>query len=667
MKIKSASVKNFKTFSPEGIFFLFNSLTALIGENSVGKSNVLEALDLFFNFSKTKVSINSFHHDNYFKPIIIEITFHDLNEEELRVFKSHLNENGTLTITQYIECISTEEEKSLEVAEVDEIDFVESKHGTKLQPTTEYDWTIIQDDKLPTKGNVKAWWKKELKVGDFDFKSLFNSTDEPSQETYAEKLRLLWKDYSDEIPQERITGDEKMLGWKSKLKANLPKYFYIPAIKNVSEDLKNTKTSALGELINWLSNSVSNEVKNEFRIKSEELVSEILEKIDIDDNGNSKIATINKALNDNIGFDIGCSLELKFASPEIEDIVFPEPKVYAYDGYYSEITEKGHGVQRLALFSLLRTYNGFDFGRNSVERNMIIGIEEPEIYLHPALKRSTYSLLREISKEYDQVIYCTHDSLFLSVEYFEEIRLFRKSEGQKPDTKVYGFSVSKLIDFYRKQYGLTVDEKSVRHRFSHIIDESKNEGFFAKKIVLIEGDTEKYALPNYFSAKGFNLDTNSIAIISAGSVDNIKYLLLIFNEFRLPCYVIFDGDKPNSDPSTFTGAKRDDLINKSKRNKELFTLLNNQIEDDTFFFPATSIYYNFAVWERNFEEEFHKTLDNYDQLKGDAKRLYGNDSKPLTARYISEKISSDPEKIDKKIDSLITRLKELKWSKSIIE
>ena len=60
------------------------------------------------------------------------------------------------------------------------------------------------------------------------------------------------------------TGDEKMLGWKSKLKANLPKYFYIPAIKNVADDLKNTKSSALGELIGWLSNSVSKEIKEEF-------------------------------------------------------------------------------------------------------------------------------------------------------------------------------------------------------------------------------------------------------------------------------------------------------------------------------------------------------------------------------------------------------------------
>ena len=528
MKIKSIGIQNFKTFSHDTVTFSFSNLTALIGENSVGKSNILEALDLFFNFTKAKISTKSFHHDNYLKPIIIELTFHDLNATELKTFKSHLDEIGNLTITQHIEAITTEEEKLLEEASIEEIDFIESKHGTKLQPIADYDWTILQEGKVPTKTNLKAWWKKDLKVGDFDFKSLFEAPAEPTQEVYVEKLKELWKLHFDKIPQERVTGDEKVLGWKSILKANLPKYFYIPAIKNVADDLKNTKTSALGELINWLSNSVSKEIKEEFKVKSGELVEELLKKIDNDGAGNSKIGAINKALNENIGFDIGCSLELKFGSPEIEDIVFPQPKVFANDGYNSELTEKGHGVQRLALFSLLRTYNTFDFGKSSNERNMIIGIEEPEIYLHPPLKRSTYSLLKKLSSGKDQVVYCTHDSLFLSVENFDEIRLFRKSDDKNPITKVFELSIAQVIEYYKKIYKITIDEKSIRHRFYHIIDESKNEGFFARKIVLIEGETEKYALPNYFKAMGFDLDANRIALISAGSVDNIAYLLLIF-------------------------------------------------------------------------------------------------------------------------------------------
>lgn len=667
MKIKSIRIQNFKTFSQDPITFTFNNLTALIGENSVGKSNVLEALDLFFNFTKSKISIKSFHHDNYLIPIIIELTFHSLNDTELKTFKSHLDDNSNLTITQHIEAISNEDDKTLKEVSPNEIDFIESKHGTKLQPTSDFDWTVIQDDKLPTKGNIRIWWKKDLKVKEFDFKSLFDNQAEPTQEIYVEKLHELWKIHSDNIQQERVTGDERVLGWKSKLKANLPKYFYIPAIKNVADDLRNTKTSPLGELINWLSNSVSKEIKEDFKVKSSVLVEELLKKIDDDGTGNSKIGTINKALNENIGFDIGCSLELRFGTPEIEDIVFPQPKVFANDGYNSELTDKGHGVQRLALFSLLRTYNTFDFGKSVNERNMIIGIEEPEIYLHPPLKRSTFNLLKKISQGNDQVVYCTHDSLFLSVENFDEIRLFRKSNEASPITKVYELTVLKIIQFYEKLYNKTIDEKSIRHRFHHIIDESKNEGFFAKKIVLIEGETEKYALPNYFKSKGFDLDAHRIALISAGSVDNITYLLLIFNEFRIPCYVIFDGDKPNADIEILEGSYKDDAISKSKRNKELFKFLNKESSEELFFFPPTSVDNNCTVWEKNFEEEFHMPLDNYNILKSEAKKLYGNDSKPLTARYISEKVTIEPDLIDGKIDSIISKLKILEWTKAITD
>lgn len=665
MKIKSIRIQNFKTFGNESISFSFSNLTALIGENSVGKSNILEALDLFFNFSKSKISFKSFHHNNFQSPIIIELCFHELNEAESKIFKSHLDEYKNLTITQHIEA-NTNNDKDLKEAEVDEVDFIESKHGTKLQPISGYEWAVWREDTTHTKKNISAWWKKSLQIEGIDFKAQFkDSSSEPSPETYNEELKKFYEQFSDKIPQERVTGDEKVLGWKNKLKANLPKYFYIPAIKNVAEDLKATKNSALGELINWLSASVSNDIKEEFRNQSATLVETLFNKIDLDSDGKSRLGLINKTLNDNIGFDIGCSLEIKFGKPEIQDIVFPQPMVYANDGYNSELTNKGNGIQRLALFSLLRTYNTFDFGKKSTERNIIIGIEEPEIYLHPPLKRATYNLLRSISSDKDQVIYTTHDSLFISVEYFDEIRLFRKSEDKAPVTKVYELPITQIIDYYNREFKKEVSEKSIRDRFYHIIDETKNEGFFAKKIVLIEGDTEKYALPIYFKGLDFDIDSNRIALISAGSVDLISYLLLIFNEFSIPCYVIFDADKPREEIDSLVGDKKENAKNKSKRNKEIIKLLGLTPPNDLFYFPSSAIDKNYAVWEYDFEEEFHKTITNYEVLKSKAKSMYGNDSKPLTARFIAEQIMESKKDIDPKIREMIECIKKFKWNQFI--
>ncbi len=668
MKISKIKIKNFKTFDNEGIELSMNSLTAMIGENNVGKSNILEALDLFFNFSKSKVSIKSFHHNDYFRKIEIELTFIELSDLEKKIFKTHLNDSQNLIITQYINAISKEEDTELEKAFEEEIDFEEAKHGTKIQATSDYEWASL-NEKLPSKKNVKTWWQQELKLGEFDFKSYFESENVPTQEEYQENLEKLWEEHPELIPTESITGDEKVLGWKSKLKANLPKYFYIPAIKNLADDLKVTSTSPLGEMIKWLSTNVSREIKEEFNYKSAILVDELLLKIDKDNYGQSKIKSLNTALNKNIGIDIGCELELRFGTPEIQDIIFPEPKIFANDGYDSELTQKGHGIQRLAIFSLLRTYNTFQFNKDKPIKNIIIGIEEPEIYLHPPVKRATYRLLREISTAQDQVIYTTHDNFFVSVEYFYEIKLFRKEGKENPKASVYEFSMNQLQDYYKKQYVLEIDTTSLKHRFYHILDETKNEGFFAKKIILIEGETEKYALPNYFFAKGFDLDKNRISLINAGSVDSLSYLYVIFNEFHIPCYIIFDGDKPKDiELDALVGDKKNEAKNKSRRNKELYDLLGKERPEGTYFFPDTIIDEKHAVWMYNFESEFHQTLDNYIDLKSEAKKLYASDSKPLTARYISEKITKKyPEKVNEKIQQLIDKIDKLDWKKSITD
>mgnify|MGYP000065394173 CR=1 FL=1 len=48
MKIKSVKIKNFRGYRDE-MRVDFDDLTVLIGKNDIGKSTILEALDIFFN------------------------------------------------------------------------------------------------------------------------------------------------------------------------------------------------------------------------------------------------------------------------------------------------------------------------------------------------------------------------------------------------------------------------------------------------------------------------------------------------------------------------------------------------------------------------------------------------------------------------------------------
>ena len=61
MKIVSLTLENFRSYRAP-VTITFNDLTVLIGKNDMGKSSVLEALDIFFDnrsFDKNDVNIDA--------------------------------------------------------------------------------------------------------------------------------------------------------------------------------------------------------------------------------------------------------------------------------------------------------------------------------------------------------------------------------------------------------------------------------------------------------------------------------------------------------------------------------------------------------------------------------------------------------------------------------
>lgn len=84
MKIKSLKLKNFRSYKDE-IEVKFDDLTVFVGKNDIGKSTVLEALDIFFNDGKgvvkfDKTDINREALEAGEKEAIISVTFSDLPE-----------------------------------------------------------------------------------------------------------------------------------------------------------------------------------------------------------------------------------------------------------------------------------------------------------------------------------------------------------------------------------------------------------------------------------------------------------------------------------------------------------------------------------------------------------------------------------------------------------
>lgn len=112
MKIDTLKIKNFRGYYGE-FSINFDNFTALVGKNDVGKSTIMEALDIFFNDGKGIVKldredVNVNARNNQDNEISITICFSALPDKividatnETTLLNEHLlNENGLLEITK---------------------------------------------------------------------------------------------------------------------------------------------------------------------------------------------------------------------------------------------------------------------------------------------------------------------------------------------------------------------------------------------------------------------------------------------------------------------------------------------------------------------------------------------------------------------------------------
>lgn len=187
-------------------------------------------------------------------------------------------------------------------------------------------------------------------------------------------------------------------------------------------------------------------------------------------------------------------------------------------GFSISAKEMGEGVQNAIVLAILQAFE------ETQRKGAILLIEEPEMFLHPQMQRSLYKALRRIG-ETNQVIYTTHSPHFVSVPEYRDVMLVRKdAEG----TKVTRSALP--IDTRRR-------EKLVKE-----LDPERGELFFARRLLLVEGDTEKLALPVYADKLGIELDREGATIVEVGGKRNLREFAEIAISFDIPTGIVYDRD-----------------------------------------------------------------------------------------------------------------------------
>lgn len=510
VKINHLSIRKFRSIKE--LCLDFNDLTILIGPNNAGKSNIMLALSTFFASSIRGLTETDFYQKNGKDPIEIEVKFDDLSDEEKITFRSHLV-GDTLTVKK---TISINEEGTL----------TSKLHGLHLTPLD----SLLNVDSFEAN---KSELTRKIRSGSMP-RYFLTERETLTKKSFQNALDRYIEENRETLEFGEPEWSEGFLGWKNVAQGKLTEVVFVPAIKEATDETKSSG-AYMGKIVERL---LSNLSSNENYKKAMLAYEQTKKGFTGGDESETRFREMQE-LEDKIGKTIselipGVRAKLGVNFPNFVDVVSRSLNLTLDDGIETDVEFKGHGLQRSVIFALLRLYGEIlaeaPQSGSHTANSLIIAIEEPELYLHPHHQRRFYDVLKQIS-EINQVVFCTHSSYFVDLTRYEGIRLISKESVDS------GTTLRKSgVNLFKK-----MDSKTMFRAIS-TFDPGKSELFFAQKVILVEGASEKVAIGQITAKKGVNLDSLGISVVECEGKPGIPLFMEILNAFNIPYVVFHDTD-----------------------------------------------------------------------------------------------------------------------------
>lgn len=485
MKLSKIKLCGYRCFGEEEQVILFNDLTALIGNNSSGKTAALSALCKIFsdNSGDRTIQRSDFYIEKNIKP-------EELDETCL-----------------YIETIFT----------FDELIDADGENKYAIPPFFE-SLVVDEPDGTPyLRIRLEASWEKSNNVeGSIESKIYYITC--PESENISD---------ADRKPTSRHDLDRIRM-------------IYVPAMRDPSRQLRNVSGTMMYQVmnsINW-----SDTTKSNVKSKIQELNGEFLKEKGV---GILKDA-IHAQWKEYDSDERYSNAELRFNSTDIESSIKKSEIVFSptVTGREYEIDEMGDGLRSLFYISMVDSILDVENNiRAEIESGApvrsfiskppvltIVSVEEPENHIAPHLIGKLISKLSNISaKSNSQTIVTSHSPSIVKRLQPEDLRYFRLCQ-ESLCTDVRSITLP--------------SEEKIEDQFKYIKEAVRAypEIYFAKLVILGEGDSEEIVLSKFFDVFNTEIDASGISIVPLGG-RHVNHFWRLLNDLKIPYITLLDLDR----------------------------------------------------------------------------------------------------------------------------
>ncbi len=306
------------------------------------------------------------------------------------------------------------------------------------------------------------------------------------------------------------------------------------ALRDADKDLSNWRNSPLRPLIEQLATSLEEDARAEIQAQVNAAQAELADHAEV-------VATaerISERLVAIAGEQHAVPLTLGIAPTRVEALL--RSLRLLIDNGARGISDASLGTANL-IFLALKSLELDRLVTDGERDHTFFVVEEPEAHLHPHVQRLVYRHFLENAEDNDQntppltTILTTHSPHIASVTPIRSVVLLRYDAEEKATVAV-STAIAPLTDR---------DEADLQR----YIDVSRGEIFFARGVILVEGDAEQFLVPAFAEALGIPLDMLGVTVCSVGGTNFKPYVKLLGPQgLNIPHVILTDRDPKEGSP-----------------------------------------------------------------------------------------------------------------------